>query len=146
MVRRLRQHAVPMPRAAAVSPHTTQRHSHAETDGEGARKTEVIWPVWVQRCGVGSSCGDAPQDQLAGVQRDIQHATSSGGAASQPGGQLAYELAHVIPRDGVADAATGDPDHAGPDQRRHGAAEVTNHPPTGRSAVQRHPSPPVWPA
>jgi hypothetical protein len=32
----------------------------------------------LQRCGIGSSCGCAPHDKLAGIQRDLQRATASG--------------------------------------------------------------------
>jgi hypothetical protein len=42
-------------------------------------------PDWVQRCGIGSSCDCPPQDQMAGVQRDVQHATTGGGAPLPPG-------------------------------------------------------------
>jgi hypothetical protein len=39
------------------------------------------WPAWIQRCGIGSSCGCEPHDKVAGVDRDLQRATSDNGAA-----------------------------------------------------------------
>lgn len=81
MVRRLRERAAPVTKAAAVTSRATRHHDQVERDGDGARRTEVIWPAWVQRCGIGSSCDCAPQDQMAGVQRDLQRATAGGGAA-----------------------------------------------------------------
>jgi hypothetical protein len=81
MMRRFGDRTALATKAATVAPRATRHHNQAETDGEGPSKTEIIWPAWVQRCGVGSSCGRALQDQLAGVQRDLQRATAGGGAA-----------------------------------------------------------------
>ena len=50
----------------------------------------------VQRCGIGSSCGCAPEDQMAGVQRDVQRAITGGGVPLHPG---------VLPRMGAAFSA-----------------------------------------
>jgi hypothetical protein len=78
---RFRQHAPLVPRVASVSSAAAQYHDRAETEGGRAEGAEIIWPAWVQRCGIGSSCECPPQDQLAGVQRDLDHATTGGGAA-----------------------------------------------------------------
>ena len=146
MMRRVSQRAVPMTRAGTVTPRATQHHGHAETDGEGEGRTDAVWPFWVQRCGIGSSGGCVSQDQMAGVQRDVQHATSGDGAAWQPGGRLAYELARILPRGGAADAAAGGSGRAGPGQRRDGAAATAAHRDMDGPAVRRHASTLVWPA
>jgi hypothetical protein len=146
MVRQLSQRAVSMTRAGTVAPRATQHHGHAEADSEGAERTGAVWPAWVQRCGTGSSGGCVDQDQMAGAQRDIEHATAGGGAAWQPGGQLAYELAHVLPGAGVADGAAGGSGHADPGRRRRGAAAAPAHRDMDQPAVQQHAATLVWPA
>ena len=123
-----------MRRAVQVGGRVVQRHPSAAT-----------WPTWVQRCGIGSSCGGGLEQQLAGVQRDGQHDTSSRDASSKPGNQLvAHEIAHVIHDHGAAPAATDGAGHTGPRQRP-GAAADTNHRHTDRPPAQRHASATVAP-
>ena len=43
-------------------------------------QTAAPHPAWVQRCGIGSSCGCGQQDKLAGVHDDLQRATAGGGS------------------------------------------------------------------
>jgi len=114
-------------------------------DGEGPERTEAVWPVWVQRCGIGSSGGCESHDQRAGVQGDVHYGTSGGGAAWQPGGQLSYELARVLPHGGAADATAGGSGHADPGQRR-GAAPAPPHRNRDQSAVRQHAATLAWPA
>lgn len=90
---RVRQHAPLAARAAPVSSRVARDHDQADAEGDRARSTEVIWPVWVQRCGIGSSCECPPHDQRAGVQRDLQRATAGGGAALPTATQVAMERA-----------------------------------------------------
>ena len=98
----------------------------------------VVWPVWVQRCGIGSSCNCAPEQQRAAVQRGTQPAIPSGGAAPRPGDRLlAHELAHVLDRAGVADAVVGGSGHVGPGQRRDGDPAATNQRDMDQPPVQR---------
>jgi hypothetical protein len=72
------------------TPATTNQQDMDEAPAQ-QHAPAATWPAWVQRCGIGSSCGCGLEQQRAGLQRDSQHDTSSGDAASQPGGQLAYD-------------------------------------------------------
>lgn len=48
------------------------------------KQPSVPRPAWIQRCGIGSSCGCEPRDKLAGVRRDLQQVTSGGGGTALP--------------------------------------------------------------
>lgn len=45
-----------------------------------ATQPAAYWPAWIQRCGIGSSCGCEPDDKLVGIRRDLQQAISGGGS------------------------------------------------------------------
>ena len=66
------------------------------------------WPAWIQRCGIGSSCGCEPHDKVAGVARDLQRATFDGGAAlpgptqAQMGGAFSADFSAVRVHTGPA--------------------------------------------
>lgn len=90
---RFRQHAPLVARAAPVSSRPTRSRDQGEAEGARAGRAGVLWPAWVQRCGIGSSCECPPRDQLAGVQRDLQAATAGGGAALPAGTRAAMESA-----------------------------------------------------
>jgi hypothetical protein len=88
---RFRQHAPLVARAVPVSSRVARSGDQGEAEGDRAGRAGVIWPAWVQRCGIGSSCECPPRDQLAGVQRDLQTATAGGGAALPAGTRAAME-------------------------------------------------------
>ncbi len=90
-MRRFRQHAPLVARAAPVSSRVARFGDQVEAEGDRAGSGGVIWPAWVQRCGIGSSCECPHQDQLAGVQRDLQAATAGGGAALPAGTRAVME-------------------------------------------------------
>ena len=85
-----RQHAPLVAMAAPVSSRVAGSRDQ-EADGARAGSAGVIWPAWVQRCGTGSSRECPPQDQLGGVQRDLQRATADGGAALPTSTRAAME-------------------------------------------------------
>ena len=88
---RFRQHAPLVARAVPVSSRAARSGDQGEAEGDRAGRAGVIWPAWVQRCGIGSSCECPPRDQLAGMQRDLQTATAGGGAALPAGTRAAME-------------------------------------------------------
>jgi hypothetical protein len=88
---RFRQHAPLVARAVPVSSRVARSGDQGEAEGDRAGRAGMIWPAWVQRCGIGSSCECPPRDQLAGVQRDLQRATAGGGAALPVGTRAAME-------------------------------------------------------
>ena len=88
---RFRRHAPLAARAAPVSSRVTRSRDEVAAQGDRAGSAGVVWPAWVQRCGIGSSCEFSSHDQLAGVQRDLQRATAGGGAALPAGMRAAME-------------------------------------------------------
>ena len=67
----------------------------------------TIVSAWVQRCGIGSTCDCAPEDKLAGIQRDLHPssglanpsptaAPSTGMPAHGTDRLLAHKLAHFV--------------------------------------------------
>src|SRR5690349_21202310 len=90
---RFGQRAPLVARAAPVSSRPARYRDQVEADGDRATSAGVIWPAWVQRCGIGSSCECPSHEQLAGVWRDLQRATAGGGVALPVGTRAAMERA-----------------------------------------------------
>jgi uncharacterized protein DUF4157 len=90
---RFRQHAPLVARTGPVPSRVTPSRDQAEAEDGRAEGAEIIWPAWVQRCGIGSSCECPPQDQRAGIQRDLEGATAGGGAALPAGTRAVMERA-----------------------------------------------------
>jgi hypothetical protein len=59
------------------------------------------WPGWIQRCGVGSSCGCNSRGKVSAIDRDLQRATSGGGAALSDTTRMRMEAAFSADFSGV---------------------------------------------
>ncbi|GIM94222.1 eCIS core domain-containing protein [Paractinoplanes toevensis] len=58
--------------AGAVRRPGTEVRDAAPREPAARKAAGAHWPAWVQRCGIGSTCGCGPEEKQAGIERDLQ--------------------------------------------------------------------------